>query len=167
MKQLWSILLLFLFFSCAKKNIDKVEITPELQQQLDAGSFLDDWHQAAANADFKAFFNAIAENGVYVGTDQSEVWTKEQFAAFAKPYFDRGKAWDFTPIERNMYFSETGELIWFNETIDTWMGVCRGSGVLKITNEEPNEFEIKQYVLSVTVPNEKIQNVINAIEAEE
>ena len=104
---------------------------------------------------------------MYVGTDQSEVWTKEQFAAFAKPYFDRGKAWDFTPIERNMYFSETGKLIWFNETIDTWMGVCRGSGVLKITNEEPNEFEIKQYVLSLTVPNEKIQNVINAIEAEE
>ncbi len=46
---------------------------------------------------------------------------------------------------------------WFDETLDTWMGVCRGSGVLINKN---GKWLIKQYVLSLTVPNEKMKEVI-------
>lgn len=164
MKYTLSILLFcLLFLSCSKKSSD-IKITEDVQMHLDAGEFLDNWHKAAAEADFDAFFDAIASDGIYVGTDEAEVWNKEQFAAFSKPFFDKGRAWDFEPIERNLYVGKSENYIWFNETLNTWMGVCRGSGVLKRTGNEDKPFVIQHYVLSVTVPNERIQDVIKVIE---
>ena len=96
---------------------------------------------------------------VFVGTDAGEVWTKKQFKTFSKPYFDKGKAWDFTAIDRNIYIDESGKIVWFDELLNTWMGICRGSGVLKKIN---NQWKIKHYVLSVTVPNDDIDKVIKA-----
>lgn len=160
---LFALFLGILFTSCSKKSTDIV-ITEDIQLQLDAGEFLDNWHKHAAQADFDAYFNAIAKDGVYVGTDKTEVWSKEEFADFSRPFFEKGRAWDFKPIERNLYVSENENYIWFNETIDTWMGICRGSGVVEITGNKEKPFLIKHYVLSVTVPNEKIQDVIKAIE---
>ena len=37
------------------------------------------------------------------------------------------------------------------------MGVCRGSGVLEKTG---NDWKIKHYVLSLTIPNDNINDVI-------
>jgi hypothetical protein len=73
-----------------------------------------------------------------------------QFQAFAKPFFDRGKAWSFKAIERHIYVDKSGKMAWFDE-LSTQMKICRGSGVLvKIGND----WKIKHYVLSMTVPNE-------------
>lgn len=118
---------------------------------------LDSWHLAAAQANFDAYFNLMTPNAVFIGTDASENWSKEAFMQFCKPYFDRGKAWDFSAVQRNVYFSDNGEVAWFDELLNTWMQLCRGSGVLIKT---PDGWRIKHYVLSVTVPNETIQGVI-------
>ena len=32
-------------------------------------------------------------------------------------------------LERHIYTSKSGDFIWFDELLDTWMGACRGSGV--------------------------------------
>ncbi len=48
-------------------------------------------------------------------------------------------------------------MAWFDELLDTWMGVCRGSGVLV---KNGDSWKIKQYVLSLTVPNSNIDEVI-------
>ena len=53
---------------------------------------------------------------------------KKQFQTFAKPYFDKGKAWNFKAIERNIYFSEMEKIVWFDELLSTQMKICR-SGV--------------------------------------
>ncbi|MDO9138533.1 MAG: nuclear transport factor 2 family protein, partial [Lutibacter sp.] len=87
----------------------------------------------------------------------SENWVKKDFKAFSKPFFDRGEAWDFKSIERNVYISSDGKTAWFDELLDTWMGVCRGSGVL---SKNENVWKIEHYVLSVTIPNEDIDEVI-------
>lgn len=150
--------------SCSKKSINKGDLPPDVQLQVNAGDFLDAWHDAAAQSDFDAYFDVIAENGVYVGTDATEVWTKEEFSAFSKPYFDKGQAWDFDSIERNLYLSDNNNYIWFDETLDTWMGICRGSGVLQVLPE--GKFAIRHYVLSLTVPNAQIQEVIKVIGTE-
>lgn len=120
-------------------------------------SFLDDWHKAAATADYNGYFNKIAENGRYIGTDATENWDKKAFATFSKPYFDKGKAWNFKAVQRNIYFSQNGSVAWFDELLDTWMKGCRGSGVLE---KENGEWRIKHYVLSMTVPNEVTKEVI-------
>ena len=118
---------------------------------------LDAWHQAAANANFDTYFDAMEENAIFIGTDATENWDKKAFMAYAKPYFDKGKAWSFTAIERNIYFSNDGKTAWFDELLSTQMKICRGSGVLVKIN---NQWKIKHYVLSMTIPNDHVDEVV-------
>lgn len=76
---------------------------------------------------------------------------------WAKPYFDKKKTWNFTSLKRNIYFDKNGKLAWFDELLDTQMKICRGSGVLEKIN---GIWKIKQYVLSMTVPNEIVNKVV-------
>ena len=124
---------------------------------------IDKWHKAAADADAVTFFGLMSDDCVYIGTDASERWVKKEFYQFAKPHFDKGEAWEFDPIERNVYFSENGKFAWFEELLDTWMGVCRGSGVLKKASEG---WKICHYHLSIAVPNEKIDEYLELIKVE-
>ncbi len=121
---------------------------------------INNWHKAAAKADADAYFGFMAADCIYIGTDASERWTKDEFVKFAKPYFDKGKAWNFKPIERQIYFAKNKKTAWFNETLDTWMGICRSSGVLEKTK---GQWKLKHYHLSVTVPNDKIQKFIKLV----
>jgi hypothetical protein len=130
--------------------------------QLDRfNAFVDEWHRAAATANAQLFFGSIAEDGIYIGTADFERWTKSEFETFAKPYFDRGSAWDFKPYDRDVHFSPDGKYAWFSELLTTWMGTCRGSGIAVQT---PEGWRIKQYHLSVTVPNEIIGDFIKLVD---
>ncbi|MGC4041117.1 MAG: nuclear transport factor 2 family protein [Flavobacterium sp.] len=118
---------------------------------------LDAWHKAAAEANFTAYFDLMSNDAVFIGTDATENWTKPQFMAYAKPHFDKGKAWNFTSIERHVYFNADTYLAWFDELLNTQMKICRGSGVLVLEN---GKWKIKHYVLSMTVPNDTADDVI-------
>ena len=118
---------------------------------------LDAWHKAAAEANYTNYFDALTDDAVFMGTDAKENWTKPAFQAYAKPYFDKGKAWNFKSLERDVYFSGDKKTAWFDELLDTQMKICRGSGVLVYVN---NQWKIKQYVLSITIPNENTDEVI-------
>jgi ketosteroid isomerase-like protein len=120
-------------------------------------NILDKWHLAATNADLESYFAPLAKNAIYIGTDPGERWTKDEFYQFSKPYFDKGKAWDFKAFDRQVYFAEDGQTAWFNELLNTWMGVCRGSGVL-VKKEEG--WKIIHYHLSVTVKNENVREFL-------
>jgi hypothetical protein len=126
-------------------------------------SVLDDWHHAAAAADEPRYFGHFAANGVFMGTDATERWTVTEFRAGAKPYFDRKKAWNFTPRGRHIAFSADGATAWFDEMLDTPnLGVCRGSGVLIRQGEA---WKIAQYNLSVPIPNSMVDALVKQIEA--
>ncbi|MBA4055243.1 MAG: hypothetical protein C0490_11060 [Marivirga sp.] len=129
--------------------------------QPEINTFIDKWHAAASQADAKVFFESMADNCVYIGTDASERWTKSEFLSFAKPYFDKGKAWDFKPYERDLHVTSDGKIAWFSELLTTWMGVCRGSGILILTEQG---WKLEQYHLSVTVPNDLIKDFISLVE---
>ena len=118
---------------------------------------MDAWHKAAAEADFDAYFNLMTTDGVFIGTDATENWQKDAFKEFSKPYFDKGKAWSFSALERNVYVNSTEDFAWFDELLDTQMKICRGSGVLKKIN---GEWKIAHYVLSIAVPNDKVDALI-------
>lgn len=120
-------------------------------------AFLNSWHKAAAEANYTNYFTKMDSLSVFIGTDATENWNKQQFATFSKPYFDDGKAWSFSTLERNIYTNAAENFVWFDELLDTWMGICRGSGVLEKTK---NSWKIKHYVLSVTVPNDQINEVV-------
>ncbi len=148
------ILLLFCVnFSFAQQNkegVAKAEITVVLNK----------WHQAAAKAEFNNYFSYMTNDAVFMGTDATENWQLKDFKAFSKPYFDAGKAWSFTTLERNIYVSQN--IAWFDELLDTQMKICRGSGVLIKIN---GVWKIKHYVLSITIPNEKVTEVVKLKES--
>lgn len=118
---------------------------------------LNNWHRAAAEANFEDYFGAMSDESIFIGTDATENWDKKAFQKFAKPYFDRGKAWNFTALERHVYFSKDGKTAWFDELLNTQMKICRGSGVLV---KEKKAWKIKHYVLSMTIPNDNTDAVI-------
>ncbi|WP_373073389.1 nuclear transport factor 2 family protein [Zeaxanthinibacter enoshimensis] len=118
---------------------------------------LDKWHLAAARADFDSYFELMTDDAVFIGTDATELWGKPAFKEFSKPYFDRGKAWNFTSLERNIYLGADGNFAWFDELLDTQMKICRGSGVLK---KEDGQWKIAHYVLSIAVPNEVVDELV-------
>jgi ketosteroid isomerase-like protein len=137
-------------------------VTSAIAQQPDPDkaaikATLDLWHKAAAEAQFKPYFALMTDDAVFIGTDATENWQLDAFKAFAKPYFDKGKAWNFTAVERNIYLSPSKDFAWFDELLDTQMKICRGSGVLKKVN---GQWRIAHYVLSMTVPNDNIDAVI-------
>lgn len=118
---------------------------------------LDAWHKAAAQVQFDVYFGLMTNDAIFIGTDAKENWNKTAFQAFAKPYFDKGKAWNFTAMERHIFLDATGKLAWFDELLSTQMKICRGSGVLVKVG---NEWKIQHYVLSMTIPNENVNEVV-------
>ena len=122
------------------------------KQSIDA--VLEDWHNAAAVADFDRYFGHMTETSVFLGTDATENWTYQEFKDFSKPYFDKGKAWSFSTLERNVYVDDL--TAWFDEHLDTQMGICRGSGVVKKVD---GVWKIAHYVLSIAVPNENVSQL--------
>ncbi|MEC5171411.1 nuclear transport factor 2 family protein [Chryseobacterium nepalense] len=127
------------------------------KEKTEIGIMLDGFNVAAAKADFNTYFNYFAEESTFIGTDATEVWDKKAFMNWAKPYFDKNKTWNFTSLKRNIYFSKDGKIAWFDELLDTQMKICRGSGVVEKIN---GQWKVKQYVLSVTVPNDVVDKVV-------
>ncbi len=129
----------------------------QTKAEKDINTVLNQWHAAAAAANFSNYFDLMTSDAVFIGTDATEVWNKTEFMAYAKPHFDKGKAWSFTSLNRTIYFSKNKKTAWFDELLDTQMELCRGSGTLVKTK---NGWKIAHYVLSMTVPNEVAREVI-------
>ncbi len=118
------------------------------------------WHGAAATADEDTFFEMMDKDGIYIGTDATEYWKRDELRDYAQSAFERDVAWDFKKIDRHIYFSPDGNTAWWDERLNTWMGVCRGSGVLIRTTEG---WKIKHYHLSVTLPNDKVKKFMKLV----
>lgn len=123
---------------------------------------LDSFHQAAAVADGKTYFNLLTSDAVFLGTDATERWTKTQFKAFALPYFNQGRGWLYTPTQRYISLNKSSTVAFFDELLDNKnYGVCRGSGVLWLTNEG---WKIAQYNLSIPMPNALADDLVKKIQ---
>ena len=148
--------LLFLVFISFTSNVffsqNKVE---KSVFQLD--TLIDYWHLQASKARFDEYFKVTTEDFIFLGTAPGERWNKKQFMDFSKPYFDKGKAWDFKAKNRNWIFSEDGKMAWFDEDLDTWMNSCRGSGICVKKN---GRWKLAYYNLTVLIENEKIDAFI-------
>ena len=118
---------------------------------------LDSFNTAASNADYNTYFNFYTDYAIFTGTDATERWNKKEFMSYAKPFFDKGKAWNFTSLERHIYIDPQGTNAWFDELLNTQMKICRGSGVLV---KEGNGWKVIQYILSATIPNDVMDSVV-------
>ena len=129
-------------------------------EQMVAGT-LNTLHQAAADADYGAYSSVFATDAVFLGTDATERWTRDEFMTFAKPYFDQGRGWTYVMTERHITVAEHGATAWFDEELDNaGLGKTRGSGVL---TREGGQWKISQYNLTIPIPNELAGEVVDRI----
>lgn len=161
------------FTMALDKGVWKIISIADNRRKVDCISFdattainamLDKWHLGAANADSTSYFELMTSNSIYVGTDKTEVWSKRDFLSFAAPYFAKGKAWAFTRVERNVYSEDYEKIAWFDEVLDTWMGACRGSGV--VVKDGSGAWKVQHYVLSIAVANDDINDYLKVINKE-
>ncbi len=158
MKQLLLPIILFVALSTNAQTNKKVE-----KQKKAIDKLLTEWHKAASYADLEGYFGKMTDDAIYLGTDASEHWSKDEFYKFCKPHFEKGSAWTFKAKNRTIYYSEKSEIAWFDEVLDTWMGDCRGSGVL--IYKKKNGWKIKHYNLAVAVPNDIVKEYIKLLDS--
>lgn len=129
------------------------------------GEVIDRMHQAASAADGAAYFATFAPDARFVGTDATEHWPLSEFRVYAEPYFARGRGWTYVPRDRVVTIAPIACrcVAWFDEKLtNESYGDLRGSGVLRLTEDG---WKIEQYVLSLTVPNDRAARVVEAIAA--
>ena len=120
---------------------------------------LDDWHDAAAKADEQRYFAHMAADAIYLGTDASERWTKEEFRAYAHPHFASGKGWTYEPRERHVSVAQ--DVAWFDERLwNAKYGECRGTGVLRKVG---GKWKIVHYSLSLPIPNDVVPELLQLL----
>lgn len=125
------------------------------------GGVIDAWHAAAAAADEEKYFSYFTADAVFLGTDATERWTRDEFRKWAHPYFARGKAWTYKSTARWISFAPDRRVAWFDELLENaHYGTCRGSGVLVATN---GGWKIAQYNLSIPIPNELADDFVKRI----
>lgn len=139
------------------KSIEPLKVELELINRT-----LNTWHGLAAVGD-TTYFDYFSQGSFYLGTDPKEVWSLQEFKDFALPHFRRGSAWSFKNKSRNVHLGDYGHYAWFDETLDTWMGLCRGTGVME---KQSDGWKIKHYSLTVLVPNKKINDYIKLLNVE-
>jgi len=128
---------------------------------------LDQLHAAASKADGDAYFALYTPEAVFIGTDAGERWTKEEFRAYAAPYFSQGKGWTYVPRPGTRHVTvlpETqGRVCFFEELLDSEKyGTCRGTGAARKVG---GEWKVCQYHLTFPVPNDLAAKVTGEIKA--
>ncbi|HLO42618.1 MAG TPA: nuclear transport factor 2 family protein [Phycisphaerales bacterium] len=127
----------------------------------DVATTLDGWHAAASRGDFNDYFSRMTSDAVFIGTDATEYWNRQQFEAFAKPYFDQGKGWTYTPRDRHVYFNSNYDTAWIDEKLDNAKyGQCRGMTVLRHVS---GRWLIAHHTLSFAIPNDVAEPVVKII----
>ena len=159
-----TIIILFILTLVSCRPGMQAETTALQNDETIINNLLITFHLSAAQADEARYFACLDSNAVFIGTDAAERWDKASFQAWAKPYFEQGQAWRFTAVDRNITIDVSGRIAWFDELLDTQMKLCRGSGVLEKTVEG---WKIKQYVLSMTIPNSLVDTVVRLKSKEE
>ena len=80
--------------------VTTISVSAQMTEKQKINEVLDNWHLAAANADFDAYFGLMTKDAVFIGTDAMDTRQNDEFNTFSKPYFDRGKALRTTPVQQ-------------------------------------------------------------------
>ena len=129
----------------------------------EVSAVLDALHEAASEADFDRYFSLYADEAVFLGTDATERWTREEFMDYARAPFETGTGWTYHTLERHIAIAADGRTAWFDERLENaGLGETRGSGVLVL---EDGSWKIAHYNLTIPIPNEMALDVARTIRA--
>ncbi|MCK8043426.1 nuclear transport factor 2 family protein [Shewanella sp. 1CM18E] len=141
-----------LFTMITSHTLAAHELSQDKQQ---AANVLNALNQYSSTADWDNYFALYADDGIFIGTDVSEHWSKAEFEQYARPT----KGWRYDLTSREM--TQRGDVIWFDEVLSSpSYGVSRGTGTLIKTN---GAWRIAQYHLSFPIPNNIAKSITKQI----
>lgn len=138
-------------------------------QHAAIGAVIDDWHDAAAQADEARYLGHFSEDAVFMGTDATERWTLAEFGEYVRKYFpdriENGQTkqggWTYLPHDRFITLAADGQVAWFDEQLtNEGYGELRGTGVLRLEDER---WRLAHYSMTFTVPNGIGKTVVRTI----
>jgi hypothetical protein len=100
---IWAALAVLLSAVSAPASAADAAATASAADVQQVNAFIDEWHDDAAHARSR-FFDKMAPGAIYIGTDKTERWTRDELKAWSKKYFERPSAWAFKPIKRHVAF---------------------------------------------------------------
>ena len=122
------------------------------------------WHLAADQGLYEMYFDFMTVDSIFLGTDASERWTKDEFMGYAKEPFSDGNGWTYKQLETHVAFDDDYDTAWVDEVLkNEKYGILRGSAVLQRKGED---WKIAHYSLTFLVPNEKAAGVVELIQAD-
>ena len=135
-----------------------IDNTAELRAaEASAREALDAWHAAAAASDEAAYFALMTPDAIFLGTDTTERWTRDEFQAYAHRPFSEGHGWRMHAIRRDVVMLNF-YVAYFDEDLEAAnLGPARGSGVL--FRDAQGQWRIAHYNLAITVPNDRFDAV--------
>lgn len=137
---------------------------PTGNPEVAIGCVLDRFHQAASQANGQDYFQCLTPDAVFIGTDVTESWNRQEFESFCRPYFEKKQGWTYTPTQRTITLGKDTQTAWFVEILqNSSYGVCRGTGVLV---KDGAEWKIAQYHLTIPIPNSLAKDIVALIRAE-
>ncbi len=158
MIRLFGILAFVLLLGTSSFAADRPE---DAQFREKIAAFIDSWHDDAAHSRM-AYFDKMTPDGVFIGTDKTERWTRDEFIVWAKPAFAKPSAWTFHARNRHIDFTADKSVIWFDEQLDGALGLCQASGVIR---NGKDGMKIQHYQLSIAVPNDALPKIRDEIAA--
>jgi hypothetical protein len=147
--------------ACAALLVPALRAAAQTAEEARVADVLDALHEAASAADFDSYFGLYATEFIFLGTDATERWDRDQFMEYARGPFSRGRGWTYAPIERHVYIAADGATAWFDERLDNAnLGETRGSGILV---RESGAWKVAQYNLTIPIPNGLAREVVARI----
>ena len=122
------------------------------------GAVIDDFHDAAANADKDRYLGHMTDDAVFMGTDEWERWPKTpDFTDYVTMRFENG-GWQYRSVERVINVADDGNTAWFDEVVFSERnGRFRGTGVVV---RDGDDWKIAHYAMSFLVFNENWEEVV-------
>ena len=143
------------------------ETRPNYMNDIDEGKVkmvLSSWHLAAENGLFEYYFDQMTDDSIFLGTDATERWTKDEFMGYAKEPFSDGNGWTYKQLETHVAFDADFDTAWVDEILkNEKYGILRGTAVMQ---REGDDWKIAHYSLTFLVPNEKAAGVVELIQAD-
>lgn len=165
MKQITLLILLAIVSTvgtgCISVDIRNVHYVSDTAYE-DITEVLSQWHGAASTGSFDEYFGLLTDDAVFLGTDETERWGKDEFMSYAREPFSDGHGWTYVSRGPNVIIADDGHTAWIDEVLDhEKYGVLRGTGVLVNIN---NTWKIAHYSLTFLVPNDIAGEVVELIQ---
>ena len=114
----------------------------------------------AAIGDSVGFFSRMTEDALYLGTDETERWTRTTMGKDLGKFFNGKKAWHFIAYNRIYTALDDKNTILFDESLKTWMGPCKSTGMLR---KVKGKWLISYYNLNVAVSNAVVKDYLKLL----